>query len=433
MAARPSALQLPPLPVDPVPGALHVGYSGGLDSSVLLHLLSTAPAWRGRVRALHVHHGLHADADAWAVHCRRACDAMGVPLQIAHVDVSADSGEGLEAAARHARHAAFAGAMSAGDILALAHHRDDQAETFLLRALRASGVDGLGAMRSWRAFGEGWLWRPLLEVPRERLLAHAREHGLDWIEDPANDNTAHDRNFLRQRILPLLRERWPEGAAALSRSAALCAEAADLLSAEDAIALDAVRGTERRTLAIEPLQALPPPRRARVLRRWVEGCGLPPLPAQGIATIEDVLLDARPDGDAEFAWQDAVVRSWRGQLHAGRRPAPWPGGWRTCWDGQTPVVLPDGGELRLQGAAAFETAVTVHARIGGERIRLPGRGHDHALKHVLQDLGVPPWMRPRMPLLSDPEGVLLAAGDLAYSATFDAWLRANDAALVWEP
>ncbi|MGI8561082.1 MAG: tRNA lysidine(34) synthetase TilS [Luteimonas sp.] len=433
MAPHPTTLQLPPLPADAGVGALHVGYSGGLDSSVLLHLLCTAPAWRGRVQAVHVHHGLHADADAWAAHCRRVCDAMEVPLRMVRVEVHRGADVGLEAAARAARHEAFSSVMATGDVLALAHHRDDQGETFLLRGLRASGVDGLGAMRPWRAFGAGWLWRPLLALPRERLLAHAREHGLAWIEDAGNHDLAQDRNFLRHRVLPLLRERWPGCAGALARSAALSAEAADLLSAEDAAALSAVRGEQPRTLVIERLKSLPASRRARVLRLWVADCGLPPLTTSGVDTIETSLLDARPDAEAEFAWQGTILRSWRGRLHVEARRTPLPQAWRAAWDGCAPLALPSGGELRLQGIEAFDAPVSVHARTGGERIRLPGRSHSHALKHVLQDLGVPPWIREHMPLLSDAEGSLLAAGDAAYSETFDTWLRANHALLVWDP
>src|SRR5690606_11245758 len=147
-------------------GPLLVGFSGGLDSTVLLHRLARDGEWRARgLRAIHVHHGLHAEADAWAAHCARACARLDVPLDIARVRVERDGGQGLEAAARRARHAAFAEVLGSGAILVLAHHRDDQAETFLLRALRASGVDGLAAMRAWRRFGDGWLWRPLLERP----------------------------------------------------------------------------------------------------------------------------------------------------------------------------------------------------------------------------------------------------------------------------
>src|SRR5690606_29045284 len=124
------------------------------------------PALRGRgLRALHVHHGLHPDADAWAAHCEAACAALQVPLAVERVLVERASGLGLEAAARGARRAAFARALGEGEVLALAHHRDDQAETFLLRALRASGPDGLAAMRPWLRFAGGWMWRPLLEQP----------------------------------------------------------------------------------------------------------------------------------------------------------------------------------------------------------------------------------------------------------------------------
>ncbi len=179
------------------PTAVCVAFSGGLDSSVLLHWLAHLPRQRRpRLRALHVHHGLQAQADAWDQHCRRVCATLGLPLEVRRVQVRRDSGEGLEAAARAARHAVFAQELLPNEWLATAHHRDDQAETFLLRALRASGPDGLAAMRPLRDYAQGKLWRPLLELPHARLLAYAQAHGLDWIEDPSNGDTRHDRNFL---------------------------------------------------------------------------------------------------------------------------------------------------------------------------------------------------------------------------------------------
>src|SRR3546814_1922150 len=190
----------------------------GLDSVVLLHLLCARPEVRNAgLRAIHVHHGLQSVADDWASHCRALCEALDVPLQVVDVDVERDSGFGLEAAARAARRRAFAAALRDDEVLALAHHRDDQAETFLLRALRASGPDGLAAMLPWQRFANGWLWRPLLDVPRASLLSHARAHGLRWIADPSNEDTAHDRNFLPHRALPLPRARWPDATAAPTR------------------------------------------------------------------------------------------------------------------------------------------------------------------------------------------------------------------------
>ncbi|WP_407351933.1 tRNA lysidine(34) synthetase TilS [Luteimonas sp. R10] len=424
---------------------LLVGYSGGLDSTVLLHGLHAGRARRD-LRAIHVHHGLQPGADAWAGHCLSTCEALGVPLRIVRVSVREDGGTGPEAAARAARHAAFEAELRPDEVLALAHHRGDQAETFLLRALRASGVDGLAAMRPWRRYGRGWLWRPLLDTPRERLLDYARQHRLRWIEDPSNIGIEPDRNFLRHRVLPLLRERWPQADAGLARSARLGAEAAALLADEDAAALAAVRTVDPQALDVAGLQQLPRARRARVLRRWIDSLALPPLPAQGVARIEADLLQAGTDGSPAFAWSGAVVRRWRGLLHAERQRPPLPADFRVAWDGGAPLPLPTGDTLALVGrepveagdgpdtcprSAAHAGPLIVRARRGGERLRLPGRGHSHALKQVLQALGVPPWLRERLPLLTDADDGLLAAGDLVHSAGFDAWLRARRQRLLW--
>lgn len=428
-----------PRPAPALAQALHdrpdaplcVGYSGGLDSTVLLHLLASAPRAAG-LRAVHVHHGLHPHADAWAQHCERTCAALGVPLDIVRVTVVPD-GNGLEAAARAARHAAFERALAPGEVLVLAHHRDDQAETFLLRALRASGPDGLAAMRRWRAFGAGSLWRPLLAHGRDELQAWAQAHGLSWIDDPSNADTRLDRNFLRQRVMPLLRERWPQADATLARSAALSAQAHELLEEGDALALAEAGTADPQALSRTRLMALPEARRARVLRGWIASLRLPPLPANGVERIETELLDARGDAQAQFQWQGAAVRAWRDVLWAGPDSPALPQDWHARWDGATPLALPHGGMLRLQGADRFDEALTARARHGGERIALPGRDHSHALKHVLQDLGIPPWERERLPLLVDRDGDLVAAGDVAFSDAFDRWLRDRGARLCWEP
>jgi tRNA(Ile)-lysidine synthase len=410
---------------------LLVGYSGGLDSTVLLHVLANSgDARRCGLRAIHVDHGLHADAHRWSTHCRHVCDGLDIALTVVRVDVARDEGHGPEGAARAARHAAFDKALGGDEVLALAHHRGDQAETFLLRALRASGPDGLGAMRRWRRFGRGWLWRPLLDLPHADLLDLAQQHGLSWIEDPSNVETSLDRNFLRHRILPLLRERWPHADAALARSATLSADASALLDAEDARALAAVvHDDDARLIHVDGLRMLPTARRARVLRRWIDGLGLPPLPAQGVARVEADLLDAAPDTDAEFAWSGATIQRWRNLLHADRQHPPLPVDWQVSWDGRAPLPLPGGGMLRLRGAPRFDAPLQVGARRGGERILLGGRAHSHSLKHVLQDLAVPPWQRARLPLLSDAGGRLLAVAGLVNAAEFDAWLRSNGAEL----
>jgi tRNA(Ile)-lysidine synthase len=404
-----------------------VGFSGGLDSTVLLELLARDATVRARgLSAVHVHHGLHADADAWAAHCEAACARLDVPLAIDRVAVDAASGEGPEAAARNARHAAFARVLPAGGVLALAHHRDDQAETFLLRALRGSGIDGLAAMRPWRAFAGGWLWRPLLDLPRARLREWAGAHALQWVEDPTNAEAGPDRNFLRLEVMPLLQRRWPRADASLARSAALAAEAARLLSDQDRERLEDARAGDALSVAV--LVAMGGEARRRVLRAWVAERGLPPIPAEGLARIESDLLHARPDSGAAYAWSGAVVRAWHATLHADRASTPLPADWSTDWDGVAPLALPGGGRLVLEAAdaapraAGFDRPLRAHARGGGERIRLPGRRHTHSLKHALQDAGIPPWRRERLPVLSDPDGEVLAAGDAILSARLAEWL-----------
>ncbi|MGV8921874.1 MAG: tRNA lysidine(34) synthetase TilS [Thermomonas sp.] len=409
---------------------LLVGYSGGLDSTVLLHLLAQDPRARAAgLRAIHVHHGLQSEADAWATHCQRNCDSLGIELIVERVRVE-DSGLGREGAARAARHAAFARVLREGEVLALAHHRDDQAETFLLRALRGSGVDGLAAMRPWRVYARGWLWRPLLETPRDALHDYAGKHGLSRIEDPSNDDASLDRNFLHTQLMPLLRTRWSNADAAFARSAALSAEATNLLDAGDEIALASSRN-DQDTLASDTLQALPAARRARVLRRWVIQRGLPPLPANGIASIEGDMLGGRADGEARFEWAGACIQHWRGRLHAQSVPSALPVDWSQAWDGSDILQLPTGATLELSGAARFDTPMRVHARQGGERILLPRRTHHHTLRHVLQDRGIPPWRRIGMPLLADANDVLHAAGDSILSASLDTWLQAHGAQLHW--
>lgn len=457
LAPRPIEDALGPLPDAP----LCVGFSGGLDSTVLLHLLASLPAARGRgLRAVHVHHGLQPRADEWAAHCRSVCGAFGVPLVVRRVAVPRGSGLGIEGAARQARRGAFADELADDEVLALAHHLDDQAETFLLRALRASGPDGLAAMSAWRPFARGHLWRPLLQLPRAVLEQYGHGHGLHWIEDPSNSDASFDRNFLRMQLLPLLRERWPQASASLARSAALCVDAAGLLADDDAQALQACgvaaesppTGASSRAaacaavLACNALSALSPTRRARVLRRWIDGLGLPPLPATGIARIEADLLPARTDSEAMFEWAGASVRAWRGRLHAGWMQAPLPAEWEAHWDGVAPLHLPGGDVLGLTACDGngesnavpprsdpppFSPPVIVHPRRGGERITLPGRRHSHALKQVLQDLAIPPWERSRLPLLSSGSGGLLAAGDRVVSATLRDWLDTHGLVLVW--
>jgi tRNA(Ile)-lysidine synthase len=417
---------------------LLVAFSGGLDSTVLLHLLAADANVRARgLRALHVRHDLQSAAAAWEMHCRRVCAALGIELQVLAVQVARDSGLGLEAAARAARHSAFAAELRAGETLVLAHHRDDQAETVLLRLLRASGSDGLAAMRALRDFGQGRLWRPLLDIPRAQLLAQARALGLEWIEDPSNADEHHDRNYLRHRVLPLLDARWPGAGAALARSAQLLAEDAQLLEDEAARRLLAARTADPATLATAPLLALSPAWRARALRHWLATLALPPPPGRAFARVDAELLGSRHDAQPELRWAGLRLQRWRGLLHVEPEQPALARDFECAWDGRAPLLLPGGDHLEL-GASADASALPpalaplrVAARQGGERIRLEGRGHSHALKDCLQRAALPPWLRRRLPLLHAPDAELLAAGDTVLSARWQREVAAQGLHLRW--
>lgn len=416
-----------PLPAAPIV----VGYSGGLDSSVLLHALAALPAARASgLRAIHVHHGLHAEADAWAAHCASICTAIDVPLTTLRVQVDTTSGRGPENAARAARLSAFRDALGDDELLALAHHCEDQAETVLLRLLRGAGGDGLAAMRRRSRLGSLSLWRPLLELPRTALREYANAHGLRWIEDPSNDATDFDRNFLRHRVLPTLTQRWPQAARNLARSAALLAEQSRLLAAVSTAQLDGVQ-VAADTLSIPRLLVHSRAQRARILRVWLRRLLDDPPPASVLAAIERNLLCARHDRSAQVDWAGIVLQRWCDRLHARRPMPPLPREWSATWDGRAPLRLPDGSRLELLGATGFDARLHVRDRRGGERIRLPGRAHHHTLKHVLQDRRIPPWARLRLPLLFGVDGELLSAGDAIVSDRMAAWLRERGAWLCW--
>jgi tRNA(Ile)-lysidine synthase len=421
------------------PGPLAVALSGGLDSTVLLHALTALPAARERgVRALHVDHHLHPASGEWAAHCRAICAALDVPLAVLEVEVDRGADHGLEAAARDARHAALSGAMAPGEILVLAHQRDDQAETVLLKLLRGAGPEGLGAMRGLRAFGPGRLWRPLLDLPRAALRAHALRHRLAWIEDPGNAQPAFDRNFLRHDVLPRLRERWPQADASLAHSARWLRDTAQFVDDETATALARIGRDEGATLDVGGWLALAPALRDPVLRAWLRSKGLAEPTRVQVGELVRQLATARQDRTPCVGWSGIELRRYRDRLHAWvPTPLP-PAGWESGFDG-APLELPGGlGHVRLAGADASAATVRLPAALqlrfprGGERLRPAGSKHERALRKLWQEAGVPPWQRLRTPLVCDAGGELLAVCGLCVSANGAALFASHRARLILE-
>ncbi|MDE2219009.1 MAG: tRNA lysidine(34) synthetase TilS [Gammaproteobacteria bacterium] len=301
----------------PLRGArLCVAFSGGADSTALLAALAALRA-RGRfeLRALHVNHHLQAGAAGFARAARQCARRLRVPCEVLEAPVVVPPRASPEASARAARYQALRARLRPGEWLLLAQHQDDQVETLLLQLLRGAGVAGLAAMPA-RADP---ILRPLLPVTRVQLRAYLRRAGLAWSEDPSNADDRYGRNFLRLRVLPLLRGRWPGLGTTLSRSAALAAEAQLLLAARaDELLQDALDGAAVRASALRRLSA---PERRIALRRWLERNGLPMPDQRRLQELGGPLLRARHDAHPFIRWPGAIVRRHGELLHAERAPA----------------------------------------------------------------------------------------------------------------
>jgi tRNA(Ile)-lysidine synthase len=388
-----------------------VAYSGGMDSHALLHLCASLRDKQEKpldIHAIHVHHGLHPAADAWVGHCAQICGELNIPFFPIRVDARAQPGDSPEEVARQARYAALGGHLSANDIVLTAQHRDDQAETLLLQLVRGAGLAGLAAMPEFAPLALGFLMRPLLHFSRAELLAYAQEHGLRWIEDPSNEDTAFDRNFLRREIIPKLEQRWPGFNKALSRSAGHCAEAqlqlAELSKGWCRTALNA----DGQSLSVSRLRSFRAADQRLALREWLRTREFR-MPSQ--AVIERILqevLPARPDKTPRVCWSEGEVRRYRDGLYVLPTHAPFDKATVLAWDGQGSLELTQGnGELAavatpscgIAGAVWRKGEISVRYRQGGERCRLPGRSGTHELKKLFQEAGIPPWLRERTPLV----------------------------------
>ena len=383
-----------------------IAYSGGRDSRVLLHALAQARAMLAPLEAVHVDHGLQPASAAWTRHCAAVCASLKVPFIAVTVDGTAGAGESPEAAARRARYEALAAMMMPGDCLLTAHHCEDQAETLLLQLLRGAGPHGLAAMPEVTAFAGGWHARPLLRYGRQELHRYAEAQALRWIDDPSNADPGFDRNYLRHEVMVRLQARWPAASRVLTRDAEHQAEAAQLLDELAAMDLLQCHG-ESSSLRLSSLLALTPARQRNLLRHWLKSQGFPLPDGVRLAKVQHEVMHAAPDRAPAVAWAGVVVRRYREHLYAMPRHAAVDVGLSLPWDVQVPLPLPDGTLLSaipargvgVKAALCREQAITVRYRQGGERCRPGPRAANRPLKHLLQEAGVPPWERERLPLI----------------------------------
>ncbi len=409
-------------------GTLHIGFSGGLDSTALLLALAQL---RTRLaiplHAIHVNHGAHPAANTWAEHCQNICDSLDLPLTLVPPPADPLPNDSPEAQWRYWRLQAFEGLLGEQDVVCTAHHQQDQAESLLLALLRSSGPQGLAAMPLVRALGKGRLARPFLNLPRARLRRFVEQQGVAFIEDPANRDTRLDRNYLRHEVMPVLNRRWPAAEQSLATSAGLFAQLSRLLADEGAIAL-AGREPFPGVLELGGLtgqaEAL-----ALVIRQWLRRRGAQPLPRARMDDLVRQLGLAGQDRNIHFQWQGQHLYHAQNRLWLADK-APVACAASDTWQDGTIDCGPTSGVLRIE-PADFAAPLRVAPRQGGEHFRRAPDRPRRTLKQWFNEHGLPPWYRDCVPLLLE-EDRLLAVGDIVLDRALETHLSGQHGTIAWQ-
>ena len=390
-----------------------VAYSGGLDSTVLLHLLKNlSTQWHCQLLAAHINHRLHPNADAWVLHCQKQAERIGVAFQSVTVQVSGRHRQGLEAAAREARYQALQDIMHGNDLLLTAHHQNDQAETVLLRLLRGSGVTGLKAVAEYQTLDKGALARPLLSIPRMDIHCYAQQHKLEWLDDPGNEDLKYNRNYLRHRVIPMLAERWPMWCKTIKRYAINQAAASDVIDAEIKRYLHRCLLPGSNNLLLRAFIILSEHRQHLVLRAWCSLNGIMIPNKHQLINICDAISIHINERNALgsgiiYISSDVGVGIYHATLSVVRLPsygAVLPVEWHKDGDCEIPQLnlKLTRTELMRQAPALSNQTLTVVFRRGGERCACHnglGEPLHKSLKKIFQEHHIPPWDRDKIPLI----------------------------------
>lgn len=399
-----------------------MGFSGGLDSCVLLHSLANNEVLHGKLLAVHVNHGISANAQHWQTHCQDFCDKLNVPIQVATVNINVSSG--IEEQARVARYRVFTNLLSATDCLLLAHHQNDQAETVLFNLIRGSGVNGLSGIPKQRKVSTGDLLRPLIDYTREDLLQYANFHKLAWVTDESNSDVSFSRNYLRQQIIPEISAKWPHAVSSIAECAEKCVEARDNLRDLALIDCPSLFATKQE-LNLNLLSGLSDRRIINVLRAWFEYNQVTSPSAQAYLQIINEVIRAQADKSPQFCFAGIMLRRFKNKLYI--LPATSLDLADVHWQNfPSPLYLDDG---RVVYAKVADTGISVsnpgslwvRFRKGGETIRY--KGQTKKLKKLLQELEVLPWERALLPLLYVEEQLQVVLGMLVADETLSKDIR----------
>ncbi len=403
-----------------------IAYSGGLDSRVLLHLACKATeALSVSLVAVHVDHGLHPESANWAHVCKGVCQQSGVPLTVLSADITPKKGHSLEAQARDARYALLKSQLDKNDLLLLAHHADDQAETVFLQLLRGAGPQGLAAMPRVKVFGPALVVRPLLECSRQNLEEYASEHSLQWIDDPSNGDHRFDRNFLRHEIFPQLQTRFPAFRETIARSARHNAEVSDWLQAEGAADLAKCLNPANNCLSLRQMRKLAMIRLKNLLRYWVCQSGYRVPQERQLKTLTDLIESPGPDRNCSLDAKSYRIRQYRGDLYLVAKPHKNKRFIHEWADLDQAMIIPELNlrlerkSLELAGLRLPDGAqIVVKSRNGGEKIRQGNPPRHRTLKNIFQENAVPQWCRDRYPLIYC-DGQLVAIPGLAVDPDYN--------------
>lgn len=417
----------------PRPAVYWVGFSGGADSTALLQALyECREALAAPIHALHFHHGLQAEAEDWQKHCERFCKKRDIPFHSERLDISGETGASLEEAARNARYRAVARIIGPEELYLTAHHAEDQAETLFLNLMRGSGIEGLAGIPEVRNLEPGWVARPLLDIRRRDLVGFLEERNIRWLEDPSNQDTRFDRNYLRLELFPLLEQRWPGITQRLERTARNARATSNALGTfienqSGYLLQDPLK------MPVHKLLELSHEMQPLILRQWLRRHEVPMLPESRLREFLAQLASAQFGNVAEVQWEGWMIKHYRQDLWLHRRNPDLACPQLEWTSGSELDIGPDAGTLNLEGAVPdIPPGWSVAPRKAGARIRTIEQGPSQKLKHFFQSASIPPWIRQGIPILYW-DGEPVALGDWILGHRLQWWLAENDLEFSWRP
>lgn len=407
---------------------IFVAYSGGLDSHVLLHLLAGSKKRiksSAKLTAIHINHNLSCQAQAWEHHCRQICRKMRVNYVTKKINAKMTLNSNVhkqspEEILRQLRYAAIAKILPKNSCLLTAHHANDQAETLLLQLFRGAGPKGLAAMPEKAQFAGSWLVRPLLNFTREDLLQYAQKHKLTWVEDESNVDSKYDRNFIRHKVIPIIKTKWPSIVVTLNRAARNSAEASELLAilaAQDLAAVTVTRGENKNNdvIDVELLKKINFMRQKNLVRWWLQKLNLTIPSELKMQQIMKTVVASRYDATPVIKWFGTEIRRFRQYIYAIPPLTPH----------DNTVIIPfhlrkkqlnlpgNLGTLKIQISPGFKfdfRKFTIRFRCGGEKIKLSQSRFTYDLKKLMQTWKIPPWLRDRIPLVYYGDEIVAVVG-----------------------